>query len=414
MGVNPGLINTYYTLCGLSVVLNALVVVAIIFHFGFRTDPMKLVLYLHVTLTLETLLTFPKIFVNSGFCDVVGFFRTYFGLANYVAVFILVLHYRIILKQGWRRVRAVILSYREQLIFLFPLITVFAFINRSFGGYDDDWCELHTKFGADRLWALLVYYGWIFLLSFLSIFVLAITCYSVYKAHPKLMSSMFKSCGLYVVLAILSWIPRLFSFVDFIAQEVTYLFLYVFAIGYVIVFLTRMKSLGEFERTSVGVTSDCDSYFCWELGISDSMHTASMFSASDRPTNFSFASRTPQITGATVQLNPIIINSHDSSIASSNASSARSSGAGISFGTPSSMTTSVTSGGTSHTERVHIDAIGAVRYSSSLSQAISSARQSRMERNSQAHSTQHPGSTSPSSRASDLPQDLTTIEDVDL
>lgn len=369
MGVNPGLLDTYYVLGTVSAILNMLVVLLIVGKLGFRTAPMKLVLYLHSTLVVESITTLPKLFVGTGICGAVGFLRTYAGLANYIAVLILVLHYRITFKVGWHRTRHIILTYREHLIFLFPLITVFPFTTSSYGIYEDDWCELHTDYGVDRLWSFLVYYGWVMGISLASTVVLYITCLSVYRAHPKLMWSMFHSSGLYVVLAILSWIPRLFAFMKAIPQDMTYLFIYVFGIGYVLVFRSKRSSLEEFERTSATLDSECESYFCWDLGLSDSMHSSMV--GSERAISIASASA---MRNTNVQMNPMGSSSRNSSALSSGVSSARQSDTILDSPADASG--------------------GNLRPSSSLSNIISAARSSRVDRPSIAKGSRTDSSTS--------------------
>ncbi|RYH20151.1 hypothetical protein EON65_24395 [archaeon] len=210
--------------------------------------------------------------------------RAYFGLVNIIAILILVLHYRNLFKQGWHKIRGFILLHREKIIFGFPLITVLPFAGSAYGIYEDDWCELDTALRSHRLWAFFMYYIWVFVVSFIAIIVLAITCVSLYKAHPKLLYSMFSSTGVYVVCSICAWIPRMFAFLNAIKQENSYIFLYFFGIVYYFIFTYKRPVLTEFERTATGLDSECDSFFSWDVGLSNSL--VSIVSV-DRSTNSS-------------------------------------------------------------------------------------------------------------------------------
>eukprot|EP01031_Cornospumella_fuschlensis_P033627 gene33627-40677_t len=131
------------------------------------------------------------------------------------------------------------------------------------------------------MWAFFMYYIWVIIVSCISTIVLAITCASLYKAHPKLLYSMFSSTGMYVVCSICSWIPRMLAFVGAIKEENTYLSLYFFGSVYFFIFNHRRRALTEFERTASGLDSECDTFFSWDVGLSNSLVSV------DRSTNSS-------------------------------------------------------------------------------------------------------------------------------
>lgn len=123
----------YYSIGGASIICTCFVIFSI-FKFGCETTPTRLVLLLHLTVLVESISSFPKLYTgNDGLCAFIGFLRCYFGLANAFVLLMMVLHYRYIFLVDNYNVKLLIARHLEKVIFLLPLITCLPWTTLSYG-----------------------------------------------------------------------------------------------------------------------------------------------------------------------------------------------------------------------------------------------------------------------------------------
>jgi len=252
-------VYAYYTLAGVSGACSVLVSATLCLYGSLRTPATRLLLLVHLTLFLEELSSLPYIYNPvESLCDTVSFLHFYSGLANAVAVGLLVISYRYHFFEEKADSVKLVFKYSVLLVLGFPLITVLPFITDSYSNNNDVWCtmQVHTK--TTNIWAIAIFYfpAWSILL--ISTIILVYTMCQVYSIDQEIGSNMFSTTGMYSIISILAWIPRSIArFINYGGGEVdnnaflyAYIPVYVAGILYTCVFLREKKSLLLFDRWS--------------------------------------------------------------------------------------------------------------------------------------------------------------------
>ena len=254
-----GAVYAYYALAGVSGACSILVSATLCLYGSLRTPATRLLLLVHVTLFLEELSSLPYVYNGVEFlCSAVSFFHFYSGLANAVAVGLLVVSYRYHFFEEKAESVKLIFKYSVLLVLGFPLITLLPFATDSYTNNNEVWCTMQVDTQTTNIWAIAVFYFWAWTILLISTFILIYTMYQVYSIDQEIGSNMFSTTGMYSIISIVAWIPRSVArFINFrgggmdnMAFLYAYIPVYVAGILYTCVFLREKKSLLLFDRWS--------------------------------------------------------------------------------------------------------------------------------------------------------------------
>jgi hypothetical protein len=275
-----------------------------------------------LTLIGELFATIPHLYAYSvPVCEAAQFFHFYFSLANIVVLTLLVESHRSSLLEDFFRSRQLILKYGLYLIVLFPLITILPFTDGGYGlqQEDDNQGFCVPSFNRDAKWELSIFFVWVWLLMIVIACLMALLQYRLYRSDKVLAKNLFSTIGLYVIVGILSWIPRSFERMARYSDNnaaVTVFFIAYFPVNisgvlYTIIFLYEQRSL---ERLHAFPDEVGDLSFTWEKSeILDLIRNSQTDAIK---TSFSSMFRSPSMIGARptiVSIHNPIISSHESS-----------------------------------------------------------------------------------------------------
>ena len=171
----------------------------------------QLILYLHLALLVEQVAFLPFVYTSSNtLCSAMGFFHAYAALSNLVAMWLVTIYGINYIHTEYVQVDQFIYRWKEFLIFVFPIITVFPFIQDDYGEQGGAWCELLTVTkGQSKSAALgiVFYYFWVW---FFIIFSLGITAYIVIESLRQgaaIARAVMTSIGGYGTIALIGWLP---------------------------------------------------------------------------------------------------------------------------------------------------------------------------------------------------------------
>jgi hypothetical protein len=220
----------------------------------------------------ELFATIPHLYGYSvAVCEAAQFFHFYFSLANIVVLTLLVESHRSSLLEDFFRSRQLILKYGLFFIVLFPLITILPFTDRGYGLQQED--DAHgfcvPSFNRDAAWELAVFFVWVWLFMFIIAMLMGLLQYRLYRSDKVLAKNLFSTIGLYVIVGIMSWIPRSFErmarYSNSDAAEIVYFIayfpVYISGVLYTLIFLYEQQSL---ERLHAFPDEVGDLSFTWE------------------------------------------------------------------------------------------------------------------------------------------------------
>lgn len=182
------------------------------FHQLFQDVRLSLLLLLHFTVFLEDISNFPLIYVNNlGICQFMGWLHYYSGLANVIGILLMGFHYFSFLNYEWisQDVEKWLYRYAWRLSFSFPLITLLPFSQSAYGIQNNLWCTLPSNERIPNNWSLGVFYSWTFFFLFISISQLFFVYWRFYSLKLHFSWRLFASVGVYIVISIVCWLPRL-------------------------------------------------------------------------------------------------------------------------------------------------------------------------------------------------------------
>lgn len=260
----------YYVISAISMVGSIFVVGSTLYHGTTKSCFTFLIICFHLSLLGEEIATMPDAYTtNRDLCLAMQFFHYYFSLMNILVVTLLVeAHRSSILKDPFQS-RVKILKYGAFFIILFPLVSLFVFMDNGYQvSYDDDnsgWCTPPNS----TAWSIIFYYAWVWLLLITSVLLFAHSFVKIIKRDKETAKLFSSTIGLYVVISILSWIPRSFqklftsgSHHGTVMLFISYLPINVSGILFSLVFLRERRQLFQFSESVEDITNTMS--FSWE------------------------------------------------------------------------------------------------------------------------------------------------------
>ncbi len=178
-----------------------------------RTIARQLLLYLHLSLIVEEIVSLPFTFTgNRTLCRTTGFLHSYSGVSNVIAMWLITTYSVNYIRGGYPKIDQFIYYWKEFLCFAFPLITIFALISNEYGEQNDAWCELtyiRDKNSASLLLSIMFYYMWIWIFLILSVVLLVVALIDgSSKGGWPMVKSILSSTGAYGLISLIMWIPH--------------------------------------------------------------------------------------------------------------------------------------------------------------------------------------------------------------
>lgn len=243
----PNAFIPFFVLVAVSMSMS-LFTCATILKFGSKTISTKLVLYLHVTLLLEELSTIPYLYNgNHGLCEFMGFLHLYSGMTNSVVVLFMTLIYRYIFIEDTYKVSQFITARLEFLIFIPSLVSALPFTTSSYGEVESAWCDIENSTDSSAIWATLLFFGWICTLIVISGIVFCVTVWRVHKTDPEMAKRLLRTIGLYGMVSVVAWLPRVVSREHVMRKEYGNIIVFISGVLYFFIFLQQKSALKLFE-----------------------------------------------------------------------------------------------------------------------------------------------------------------------
>jgi len=260
-------VQIYYVVGCAAIACNTFVISKIL-YVGYKTTPSKLLLYLQLTLLAENVCNFPNIYIKyDNFCAFIGFIRTYFGLANIIIIAMIVLHYRSLFSSDNIKIAEFLAKHRERLIFIIPVVSLLPFSTQSYGEVEDMWCSLADGDSADITWSIIIYYVWLVFFIIFDLFVMVYTTMEVLKSDIALASTLCRSVGVYVIVAVIGWIFHCLSRFHVMSFFNTNILISISSLLYFILFLLEMNSLQRYELETMGDSDQESVYLSWHVTV---------------------------------------------------------------------------------------------------------------------------------------------------
>lgn len=273
------IILLYYVL-GTFSILGSIYVLMALHHMGFTTATTRLMGVLHFTILMQNVFSFPYVYnYNTRLCSAVGFFRTYFSIANAVVIAIFSLHYRQIFFPDKYRLTAFFLQHRRKIIFLLPLLTLIPFAHEGYGQIENGFCSIKTDDDDRTTYSIILYYFLVVIVVGFTIIQILYTIIKVYLyTDLSVASSLASSAGLYVFVSVFTWIPRFASRAgNFSYFDVGY-FEYIAALGYYFIFMKEEDSISVYEKNAqrnLSMLDESEEGMQWDFShISDLLPSA--------------------------------------------------------------------------------------------------------------------------------------------
>jgi hypothetical protein len=197
----------YYFLACLSIIGNVLVLWSLWKIRKSVTCFTCLLGYLHGTTIIEEILVLPFLYKpDYTLCLVVESLQCYFGFMNIMTVAMLVEAHLTNIFEDKYEVRTKIVTYSKYVLFGVPLIVFFGFFNGAFTQSHTAFCVVPSQ--LDNIVFLFFYYLEIWILLFYSVSRMIYSWTRIYYYDSLLASKYFSSIGFYIIVAIVSWVPR--------------------------------------------------------------------------------------------------------------------------------------------------------------------------------------------------------------
>lgn len=277
----------YDVLASISVVASVFVLASLIRLGSFKSSFTMLLVSLHVSLIMEIITILPYAYTSSNsLCTTIGVVHDYFSLMNILVVALLVEAHRSMVLRDFFGSRYLILKYGLYFIILFPMIILLALIGDRMtpkpGTTNGPWCALSFE---NSTWSLVLYSMWIWIFLCWSILSTLYTGWRISQSDHLLAKKFFSSIGLYVLIAVNSWLPRaiekaiVYTHPGMTTNHFLSSYPYVVSgILYAVVYLRERKQLGIFtENTEF---ADNRSSFSWEHEDLSFLHRSMQHSSS--------------------------------------------------------------------------------------------------------------------------------------
>ena len=256
MRFSVALLAIYCIIAVLSIV-GSVYIAASIYKFGASTINTKLVLYLLISQIIQDVTSMPYLYSRSYIsCAIAGFIRIYIGFVNIFIVSIMVIAYRQMFFEDFKKTAKFCENNVLAIILVPPLISVVPyFVNsHAYGDVNNGLCSYISNSSSTGKLFLYILFSQLFFMAAFNLSILTSTIVGVYRADPSLASKLIKSVGLYAIITTVFWVPRCLLAVFLRDDEnVIYGNILVFlnGIGYFLIFLREKKALKLLEQAFV-------------------------------------------------------------------------------------------------------------------------------------------------------------------
>lgn len=197
----------FYITAGLSLLGNLLVLISLWQIKKSKTCFTRLLYFLHGSTAMISLISFPFLYkFNSNFCIAMQSFECYFSLMNLFTIAFLLEAHRSTIIENTIDIKRMIYDYGPYFLFLFPLIAFFGFPGHAYRESSDAFCLIPTDFNRISFFSL--YFIWIWLIQIFCTYRILNTLKNIYKYDKRLAKRFFSRIGLYIIISIISWLPR--------------------------------------------------------------------------------------------------------------------------------------------------------------------------------------------------------------
>lgn len=335
----------FYIFASLAAVGNLLVLISLWSIKKSKTCFTHLLYYLHTSAFMMAILSYPYVYKGSdNFCRTIQGFECYFALVNLITVALLIEAHRSNIFECSFDIKRLIHEKGRYLILSFPLLVFLGFASGAYQTTNDAFCLIEANFNEAAFLSL--YLIWVWMIIIFCIGRIANTLYRIYVIDKLLAKRFFTSLGMYIFVALFTWIPR--TIVRFFNRlddpndddnqyqnSLFLISLFPVQIGgilYACIYLKEVGSLKLLEnnRNSINVSRDGDDggfSFSWDEIITNDMliRGSNATISNDGPNNYRFSAalnmwaNRPTVTRLTPsiplqapgsQTNPILINSN--------------------------------------------------------------------------------------------------------
>lgn len=219
-----------------------------------------IILALHISIFVEGIAVLPYIFSEvNELCITVEFIHYYCVVLHMIAVSFLIQVYYGTLFEDRFKIKAFIRDYGVYLIYTLPLIVLFRLSDDGYQNTLYPFCVVHRETFGTLL--LVTHFIWIWAaLTGCTLFIIFAT-YKIYKKSDAYIAwRFFASVGMYIMAALIGWIPATviaFAFPDpedddttSDQQFVSYIPLYISGIIYALIFIRNREAIEQFETNS--------------------------------------------------------------------------------------------------------------------------------------------------------------------
>jgi hypothetical protein len=173
----------------------------------------KVLIYLHASLLVQELVSFPFAYTTSvALCRATGFLQAYSGFCNVVAMWIITVYSVNYVHHMFVTVDRFIYRTKEIFCFILPLLTVFPLIESDYGKQNDAWCDLtnlHSRGSTSLALGIMFYFFWIWLFLIATMILLVYAGVDAVRtsgwANAK---SFLTNTGAYGLISLITWIPH--------------------------------------------------------------------------------------------------------------------------------------------------------------------------------------------------------------
>jgi hypothetical protein len=249
--MNTGIRAFFYVLSCLVILGNIWVSRSMI-RIGLLTAQSKLIFYLHLTMILENISSFPDAYTsNKALCAFVGFLKTYSMLANAFIMAHLILLYRyLFIEDSWLILRT-LSRHREIWIFGVSLISLLPLFSRSYGIFEHDFCTIESRRNSVNLAWRIILFGFVMMGTTVFMFGSLIhTILVVFVNEKHYLSSLIRSAGIYGFLSISSFVPRCLAQLGVVPYDETFFLTYITGMLYLLLFLYEKEKIAAYELSS--------------------------------------------------------------------------------------------------------------------------------------------------------------------
>jgi hypothetical protein len=212
---NSPLVIFGYILAAFSIPLTSYALFNILLYLPTKTTiARQVLLYLHLSLLIQQLVSFPFAYTTSvSLCRAAGFIHAYSGMSNIIAMWIITVYSVNYVHCMFEWVDKALYIFKDFLCILIPLITLFPLIKNQYGQENNAWCEMTTNLTSENesqiALAVIFYYFWIWFYLIFSIGLL------IYAGTDAILTTgwasaktLISNTGAYGLVSLITWIPH--------------------------------------------------------------------------------------------------------------------------------------------------------------------------------------------------------------